>query len=186
MISARKSNVSGIMQIMGPISARVPLRVRLFPHLLIKDLMRDIDTQFASMAGFEHCAMRALSKGADVKNMPKQAVFNWNPPGSDVSSKRVVCHDREAAPAVLAYREDLSVPFAHDYGLLFEVYEHGEYIAIYVSWDQNLVEANLIRRLCEDFESFLVAIIKIGGGSVLDLLSEIKACRAGQVAGFQL
>lgn len=185
MSSARRTNIPGIMHMMGPISARVPLRVRLFPNLPIEDLLRDIETQFSSMVGFEHCAMRALSKEADSKHMLKQAVLNWNPPDSDISSKRIVCHDKKAAPAVLAYREDLSVPFANGYGLMFEVYEHGDHIAMNVTWDPDLVSVDLLRPLCEGFESFLVSIIKNRGVTVLEMLSKIRACRSAQWTAFQ-
>lgn len=167
-------NPSGIKDMMGPISARIPLKIHFFPDLPIKNLMRDIESQFSSMVGFEHCAMKALSKGVGFQNMVKQAVFNWNPPDSDLTSKRIVCHDKEAAPAVLAYREDLSMPVAHDYGLMFEVYEHGEHITIYATWDHNLIPVDLRNWLFMNFESFLSSIIKTRGKTVLELLSENK------------
>ncbi|CAD6593617.1 MAG: hypothetical protein ASARMPREDX12_007357 [Alectoria sarmentosa] len=183
--SVRKSNVPGIRHMMGPISARVPLRVRVFPNLSIEKLMRDIETQLSSMIGFEHCAMRALSNGCGFKNIQKQAIFNWNPPDSDLSSRRIVCYDKEVVPAILAYREDLSVPFAHDFGLMYEVYEHGEHITIYVTWDQYLVSPDLISRLSETFESFLTTIIKTRGATVRDVLSKNRACQSGQVLSFR-
>lgn len=157
---------------MGPISARVPLRIRLFPGLSIESLMHDIETQLSSMIGYEHCAMKVLSKENGLRCMPKQAVFSWNPPGVDSSSERIVCHDKEAAPAVLDYSADLSWTFAHDYGLLFEVYEHGEHITIRASWDPNLVSADLINRLYDKFRSFLLLIIRMRGVTVSELLFE--------------
>ena len=172
MSSARESSVSGIKRMMGPINARVPLRIRIYPDLSIENLLRDIQTQFSSMIDFEHCAMKALSNKAGYLNTLKQAVFSWNPPNCDVSSKRIICYDKEAAPAILAYREDLSVPSAHDYGLMFEVYEHGEHITIHATWDQDFVSADLISRLFENFGSFLVLIIKKRGVTVVELLSE--------------
>ena len=172
---------------MGPISARVPLRLRFSPELSIENLMRDISTQFTLMIGFEHCAMKVLSNGGSFQNMLKQAVFSWNTPGSDISSRRIICHDKEVAPAVLAYREDLLVPFAHDYGLMFEVYEHDGHIAIYASWDHNLVSADFIDRLYEDFGAFLMLIVKKRRVTVLELLAENRAGRAGESAdGFQI
>lgn len=170
---------------MGPISARVPLTVRLFPNLSIENLMRDIETQFSSMIGFEHCAMKVLSEECGFQNLRKQAVFNWNLPGTDLSPKRIVCHDKEAAPAVLAYREDLSVPFSHDYGLLFEIYEHGQHITIHASWDRALVSVDLVNRLFERFGSLLISIVKVPGGTVLELLSENNASQSGQGDSFQ-
>ena len=185
LISARGSHVPGIKHMMGPISARVPLRLHLFPNLPIRNLMRDIETQFQSMVGFEYCAMKALGNRGGLQSMLKQAVFNWHQPGIDISSKRIICHDKQAAPAVLAHREDLSMPYAHDYGLMIEVYEHGEHIAIYASWDHNLISRDLINRLLEDFGIFLMLIIKARGVTVLELLSENRAGRSGQVADFQ-
>ena len=176
VVSARNSNVPGIRHMMGPISARVPLRIHFFPNLSIENLMRDIETQLLSMVGFEHCAMSCF------QDMPKQAVFSWNPRDSDVFSKRIVCHDKEAAPAVLDYREDLSVPFAHDYGLLFEVYEHGEHITIHATWDQELVSADFISRLLEEFGNLLVSIIRTRGATVVELLSENRVGQSEQVA----
>ncbi len=164
---------------MGAISARVPLCVRFSPDLSIEDLMRDINAQFSAMIGFEHCAMSSL------QNMPMQAVFNWNPVDGDISSKRIVCHDKEAAPAVLGYREDLSVPFAHDYGLMFEVYEHGEHLTIRATWDHHLVSTSLISRVFEDFGNFLVLIIRTPGATVGELLSENRVGQSGQVAAFE-
>ena len=164
---------------MGAISARVPLCIRFFPDLLIDNLMRDINTQFSAMIGFEHCAMSSL------QNMPKQAVFSWNPVDSDISSKRIVCYDKEAAPAVLDYREDLSVPFAHDYGLMFEVYEHGEHLTIHATWDHNLVPKNFISRVFEDFGNFLALIIRTRGATVVELLSENRVGQSGQGGAFE-
>lgn len=164
---------------MGAISARVPLSIRFFPDLSIENLMRHINAQFSAMIGFEHCAMSSL------QNMPMQAVFNWNPVDGDISSKRIVCHDKEAAPAVLDYREDLSVPFAHDYGLMFEVYEHGEHLTIRATWDHNLVSTILISRVFEDFGNFLALIIRTPGATVVELLSENKVGQSGQVAAFE-
>ena len=169
---ARASNVSGIKHIMGPISARVPIRIRFFPDLSIENLLCDIQIQLSSMIGFEHCAMKALSSGVGFQNMLKQAVFSWNSPECDITSKRIVCHDKEAAPAVLAYREDLSVPFAHDYVLMFEVYEHDGHITTYATWDHNLVFDDFISRLFDDFGSFLALIIKTRGATMVELLSE--------------
>ena len=147
--------------------------------------MHDIETQFSSMIGFEHCAMKVLRKETGFQSMPKQAVFSWNPLGSDLSSKRIVCHDKEAAPAVLDYREDLSVPVAHDYGLLFEVYEHGEHITIYATWDHVLVSADLITRLFDKFGSSLLQIIRTRGVTVSELLSENRVGRSRQMAHFE-
>ena len=160
MTSARKSNIEGIRDMMGPISARVPLRVYVFPSYTLEDLMRHINNQFTSMIGFEHCAMEASHTNGGLHNLPPQAVFSWNPPGSDLSSKRIVCQDKAVAPAVLAYREDLSVPFAHDYGLLFEVYEHGGHVAMVATWEPELVETDLIHRLMGDFRYFVMLLLK--------------------------
>lgn len=136
--------------------------------------MHDIKTQFRSMVGYEHCAMKILSKETGLRSIPKQAVFSWNPRGIDSSSERIVCHDKEAAPAVLDYRADLTWNFAHDYGLLFEVYEHGEHITIRASWDPHLVSADLITRLFDRFRSFLLFIIRARGVTVSELLFEDK------------
>lgn len=182
MSAARESNCPGINYIMGPISARVPLRIRLFPDLSIENLMHDIESQLSSMIGFEHCAMKVLSKETGFQSMPKQAVFSWNPAGNDLSSRRIICHDKEAAPAVLDYRADLSMTFAHDYGLLFEVYEHGEHITIHASWDPALVSADLMSRLFDRFGSFLLLIIKTRGVTVSKLLFENSLGQLGEMA----
>lgn len=182
MSAGRESNGPGIKYIMGPISAPVPLRIRFFPDLSIESLMHDIESQFSSMIGFEHCAMKVLSKETGFQSMPKQAVFCWNPPGNDLSSKRIICHDKEAAPAVLDYRADLSMPAAHDYGLLFEVYEHGEHITIHASRDPNLVSADLISRLFDRFGGFLLLIMKTRGVTVSKLLFENRVGQLGQMA----
>ena len=182
MSAARENNGPGIRYIMGPISARVPLRIHFFPDLSIESLMHDIESQLSSMVGFEHCAMKVLSKETGFQSMPKQAVFSWNPLGNDVSSKRIVCHDKEAAPAVLDYRADLSMPFAHGYGLLFVVYEHGEHITIHASWDPSLVTTDLISRLFDRFGSFLLLIIKTRSVTVSELLYENREGQLGQMA----
>lgn len=183
LISARESDVPGIKRMMGPIGTRVALRICFIQDLSREDLLSDIDTQLSSMIGFEHCAMRVLSNERGLRNMPRQAVFNWNPPNSDVSSRRIVCHDKEAAPAVLAYSEDLSVVFPHDYGLMFEVYEHGEHIAIYASWDQSLVSADLVNRVSDDFVGLLPLIIRTRDVTVSELLAQLRPDQLGQVAG---
>ena len=159
--SARKIDSNPrIADMMGPISARVPLRIRVFSTLSIENLMRDIEIQVSSMIRHENYAMQALSTDGCFKNLPKQAVFSWNPPDSDLSSKRIACHDKEAAPTVLAYREDLSVPFIHDYGLMYDIYEHEDYLIIYASWDHGLVSTDLVSQLVKDFGKFLTSIIK--------------------------
>ena len=175
---ARVSNVPGIKHIMGPISARVPIRIRFFPDMSIGKFLYGIQTQLSCMIGFEHCAMKALSSGVGFQNMLKQAVFSWNPHECDITSKRVVCHDKEAAPAVLAYREDLSVPFTHDYVLMFEVYEHDGHITIYATWDHNLVFDDFIDRLFDDFGSFLALIIKERDATVVELLSKHRMAKS--------
>ena len=181
MISARRSNIEGIKDMMGPLSARAPIRISLLPDSSLEDLMRHINNEFTSMIGLEHCAMKALHTDGGLHNLPPQAVFSWNPPGSDLSSKRIICHDKAVAPAVLAYREDLSVPYAHDYGLLFEVYEHGGHVAILASWDRNLVSADLIGRLVEGFERFLMLIIKTKDLTLREVLCDRAADRAGEM-----
>ena len=179
MTSARRSNIEGIKDMMGPISARAPLRIYLFPISSLEDLMLDINNKFASMIGFEHCAMKALHTNGGLQNLPPQAVFSWNPPGSDLASKRIICHDKAVAPTVLAYREDLSVPYAHDYGLLFEVYEHGGHVAIFANWDRDLVSADLISRLMEGFGRFLMLILKTKDLTLEEVLCERTAGQAG-------
>ena len=175
---ARASNVPGIKHIMGPISARVPIRIRFFPDLSIEDLLGDIQIQLSSMIGFEHCAMKALGSGVGFDDMLKQAVFSWNLPECDITSKRIICHDNEAAPAILAYREDLSLPFAHDYGLMFEVYEHDGYITTYANWDHNFVFDDFISRLFDDFGSFFTLIIKTRGATMVELLTEHRMAKS--------
>ena len=145
--------------------------------------MHDIETSFTSMIGFEHCAMKSLSKEAGFQSMVKQAVFNWNPPECDLSSKRIICYDKQAAPAVLDYREDLSVPFAHDYGLMFEVYENDQHITIHANWDQNLVSTDLVSQLIEDFGSFLSLIIRTREVTMAELISANRHC--AQLANFE-
>ena len=194
-ISPARSNstLPNMAHMMGPVSARVPLRFHLFHTLPVETLMRDIDAQFSSMIGFEHCAIRALNlpgaaAAADFGTpleLVQAAVFAWHPPGADIAAARIVCHDRDAAPAVLAYREDLSSPLAHDFGLLVEVYEHGDHVSIYASWDPVVVAADLVARLLEDFEFFLSVVVKRRLGTVGELLSAYRACRAGPVAGFE-
>ena len=175
MASARRSNIKGSKEMMGPLSARVPLRINLFPNSSLEDVMRDINNDFTSMIGFEHCAMKALHTNGGLQNLPAQAVFSWNPPGSDLSSKRIICYDKGVAPAILAYREDLSMPYAHDYGLLFEVYEHEGHVAMFASWDHDLVSTDLIYRLVEGFERFLTLITKTKGFTVGTALCERRA-----------
>ena len=145
---------------MGPISARVPLRVYVFPSYTLEDLMRHINNQFTSMIGFEHCAVEASHTNGGLHNLPPQAVISTNPPATDISSERNVYHANAVAPAVLAYREDLSVPYAHDYGLLFEVYEHGGHVAMVATWEPELVETDLVRRLMGDFAYFVMLLLK--------------------------
>ena len=178
MTSARRSEMEGIKDMMGPISARVPLRIHLLPNSSIEEVMRFIDNEFASMIGFEHCALEVLHTKGGLQNLPPQAVFSWNPPGSDLSSKRIICLDKAVAPAVLAYREDLSVPYAHDYALLFEVYEHDGYVAVFATWDRGPLSAELILELVEEFERFLMLILKSSKLTVREVLSDGTAGRA--------
>ena len=166
---------------MGPISVRVPVRILFSPQTTIEILLRAFETQLSAMIGFEHCALKALSNQGDIKTMPQQAVFNWNPPGSDVSAKRIICHDKEVAPAVLAYREDLSIPYAHDYGVMFEVHEHDGHIAIQTNYDPALILDDQMKRLIWDFSTHLTCIIKKKGRTVAELLAATKAIQTGRV-----
>ena len=178
MVPARTSEAEGIKDMMGPVSARVPLRIPLFLNSSLEDLMRCIEYQFQSMIGLEHCAMEALHTNGGLQNLRLQAVFSWNPPGSDLSSKRIILNDNGVAPAVLAFRGDLSVPYAHDYGLLFEVYDHEGHIAIFASWDHLLVAKAFIRSLVEEFERFLTLILKSSSLTVREVLSNRVVGRA--------
>ena len=85
------------------------------------------------------------------------------------------------APAVLTYREDLAVPYAHDHVLLFEVHERGEYIANVASWDHNHVSKDFIGRLFEDSASFLMLIIKSRDPSVRKVLRKSTVSCDGEV-----
>ena len=178
MMSARRSEAEGIKDMMGPVSARVPLRIPLFLNSSLEDLMRCIEYQLKSMVGLEHCAMEALHTNGGLQNLRLQAVFSWNPPGSDLSSKRIVCNDKRVAPAVLAYRDDLSVPYAHDYGLLFEVYDHEGHIAILASWDHHLVPKAFISLLVDEFERFLTLTLESRSLTLREVLSKPMAGRA--------
>ena len=162
---------------MGPISARVPLRVHVFPSYTLEDLMRHINDEFTSMIGFEHCAMKALYPNGGLQNLPPHAVFSWNPPGSDLSSERIACHDKAAAPAVLAYREDLSVPYAHDYGLLFEVYEHAGHVAMVATWEPELLSTDRIHRLMGYFRYFMTLLLKSRGLTLREVFRDFELRR---------
>ena len=182
MTSARRSNIAGIKDMMGPLSARVPIQIYLSLNSSLEDLVRHINEVFASMIGFEHCAMKTLHTDGGLQNLRPQAVFSWNPPGNDLSYKRITCHDNAVAPTVLAYREDLSVPYAHDYGLLFEVYEHIGHVAICASWDGDRVSVDLIGQLAEDFRRFLMLIVKSRTLTLREALCESrKANRVGEM-----
>ena len=164
----------------GPISARVPVKISLSPNSPISYVLGDTELQL-SRIDFENVAMKALSNASHINNIPIQAVFDWKPSGSDLSSRRIACHDKQAAPAILAFREDLSSPAAHDYGLLFEVYDHGGHIAMYPSWDDKLVSADLLTQLIELFENFLTLMVKGKCATVQELFSENRAGRSGDV-----
>ena len=183
MTSARRSNIEGIKDMMGPISARVPLRILLPPNASLEELMRSIKNEFTSMIGLEHCAMKILHPNGGMHNLPPQAVFSWNPLGSDILSARIACTDRSVAPGVLAYREDLSVAYAHDYGLLFEVYERDGYLAVYTSWDRDLVSEELIGILVGRFERFLR--LMVGSEEGLSLQEVIVEDRKGEMKRVQ-
>ena len=163
---------------MGPVSARVPLRINLFPNSSLEEVMRFIDNEFASIIGFEHCALEVLHTNGGLQNLPPQVVFSWNPPASDNSSKRIICLDKAVAPGVLAYRDDLSVPYAHDYALLFEVYEHDGHVAMIATWDPAPLSAELIVELMENFGRFLMLILKSSKLTVREVLSDGTAGRA--------
>lgn len=178
MTSARRIKFEGIKEIMGPVSARVPLRISLSLDISLETLMRSIEDQLKSMIGFEHCAMKALHPNRGLKTLRPQAVFSWNPPSNDLSSKRIIFNDKGVDPAVLAYREDLSVPYAHDYGLLFEVYDHEGHVAIFASWEHHLVSKSFISRLVDEFERFLTLILKSRGLTVREVLSKHMADHA--------
>ena len=79
MIPARRSTKPDITQMMGPLSACIPLRLHVAPNLSMEFLMRDIDAQFSLMGSMkecvEQCAMKTLGNGGGLQNTLKQAVF---------------------------------------------------------------------------------------------------------------
>ena len=189
MTSTRRSKIEGIKDMMGPISARAPLRIQLTPDASLEELMRSIENEFTSMIGFEHCAMKTLHPNGGLHNLPPQAVFSWNSLGSDFFSERIACVDRSVTPpatAILAYREDLSVAYTHDYGLLFEVYERDGYLAIFTSWDHVLVSEVFVGRLVGDFGRFLSLIVRSGGLSLRDVMMVDRAEEMERVEQMEL
>ena len=136
--------------------------------------MRDIDAQFSWMGRMKECveqyAIKALSNRGAFQNTFKQAVFDWNQVHMDITSINSVCNDKEVAPATLEYREDLSMASTHDYGLLFEVHDHGEYLVICLSWDHNLIADGDIFQLLVRFERIFLLMITTPGLTVQELL----------------
>ena len=59
---------------MGDLCARVPLQNHLSPNLPIEKFIPDIENQFVSIIGLEHCAMKALRTQGESQNRLKQAV----------------------------------------------------------------------------------------------------------------
>ena len=158
---ARKANSNEFEHVMGPISVPTPLRVQFSNDLTVEELMRAIKAQLWDMVGFEHHAMTALRKeGPPNRPDVAQAVFSWNPPGSDIYTRRVLCRGSGAVPASLEYRPDLSTPATHDYGMLLDVYEHDDYVSIHTSWDSDLIDKKSVIKRVNEFGDFLISIAR--------------------------
>ena len=74
------------------------------------------------------------------------------------------------------------MPFAHDFGLLFEVWEYEGHIAIHASWDHELVGENFVGRLVEGFGRVLLLVGKMDGRKTV---GELMADGGGTEAGLE-
>lgn len=183
MSPARKVDLPGIENIMGPVSAQVPIRVIFDNDMTIGGLQKIISYQFLSMVGVEHYAMRALrGKGFDWKSVT-QGVFQWHPMRSDIFNRTIACHDKDASPATLRYRSDLSVPANHDHGFMLDIWEEDGYISIHASWNSRMLEWEKVEHMIERFATIFTLIMKGHGETVGEIM---RRCREveGEAIGF--
>lgn len=143
--------------------------------------MEHLQKQVFFFSEWEGCigdyVIKALGSEGGFQSMFNQAIFSWNSPGIDISSTQIVCDDRISGRAVLTQREDLSTTYAHDYGILIEVYSHKDHIAICSTWDKRLVQKEFVKRVIRDFKALLTLIITTRGCTLQQLLDMPRADR---------
>ena len=171
MSPARNIKLPGIESTMGPVSARVPVRILFDRYLTTGGLLKIIGHQLLSMVGSEHNAIRALRGKEYLFRTVTQGVFQWHPLRSDVFNRTIICHDQDAAPAILKFRQDLSTPAAHSHGLMLDIWEEDGYISIHASWNSNLLETEKIDHLIDRFVTLFSLIIRAHGKTVGELIS---------------
>ncbi|KAK3176000.1 hypothetical protein OEA41_007322 [Lepraria neglecta] len=173
----------GIERIMGPVSARVPIRITFDKDMTTGGLLKIIGYQLLSMVGVEHYAVRALrGQGFNWKSVT-QGVFQWHPLRSDVFNKMIVCHDKDAALATLRFRQDLSTPANHDYGLMVDIWEEDGYISINTSWNSQLLEWRKVDHLIKRFTTLFTLIVNGHGETVGELIGHCNGVE-GEATGF--
>ena len=166
---------------MGPVSGLVPLRFHYGADLFVGPLIEYFGRQLSSFTSWEgnigDHVMKALGSEREDLRMFNQAIFSWNTVGVDVSSTEISYHDQISGPVVLAQREYLSTAYAHDYGILIEVYEHEDHIAICPTWDRVLFPTQLIDGVLEDFTRLLRLIITTQDCTLQELLNMMRVNR---------
>ena len=173
MNPARKVELDGIQEIMGPVNARVPVRVPMNLTMPIQTLLSAMKSQSNQAIGMEHRAMMALQPDNVTSGHIAQGLFQWNPPDSDITGRKIVWHDEETGVASLQLRGDLSCEPTHDHGLLVCAWEQvgAESIRLSISWNSDIMETRLVSAVYDRFRSIWGSIVSGEAETIADCLS---------------
>ncbi|KAL8696449.1 MAG: hypothetical protein Q9224_002790, partial [Gallowayella concinna] len=163
----RQIPVKGILATMGQIFSLILLRVPFHKHNSIKSLLQQIESDILDMMPYEHWAPAVFSP---TKASMKLPLLNWHPQGAGTFS-RVIVYEKEGNKVRLKPDRKLSGVLAVDQHALYVNGGSGEDIE--VSFDEQVIEEAMVRRILELFIGFLGDLMGMEGyeGTIEEFLA---------------
>ncbi|KAL8678626.1 MAG: hypothetical protein Q9186_005051 [Xanthomendoza sp. 1 TL-2023] len=163
----RQIPVKRILATMGQIFSPILLRVPFQKHNSIKSLLQHIDSDLLDMMPYEHWAPAVFSSTHASMKVP---ILNWHPQSVNTYS-RVIVYEKEGNKVQLKPDHKLS-------GVLsaypFAFYVNGRSGEdIQVSFDEQVIEEAMVRRILELFVGFLGGLMGMEGydGTIEEFLA---------------
>lgn len=166
---ARDSLLYRVESIMGPTIAVTPVRVGLCKDMTIGDFLQQMQSELISTVPYEHEGWSGLvdfvGAGATLPGM-----IDWHPLGSDLFSRTLRYKTPSGEEGYLKPRRDLSVNLTTNLSMLVDIYEHEHHLDLRVTYDANIWEKKLVRKLVDTFTTILAKVLYSGDRKVGELL----------------
>lgn len=144
---SRAISMPGAESIMGPMVSAVPLHIRLPPKEPVSTVLRSLQDLSTQMLKYEllsgkHVVRRGLARD--------QVFFNWNPRGTDISTRLVRFTAGEDKASLRVVREQLTEARSLA-GCTIHNYDEGDQIKVVAWFDDQLLEISLLEKLLDLF-----------------------------------